>query len=206
MNPGSPLVGNSSNGIPSGLPLSVSVNGREFFAAKVGTGGPGALWESDGTTAGTFVVKDHNTGALAVNPSILTVANGTLFFSAQVGTSGPGGLWESDGTPAGTFMIEDFITPLSLNDLAGTLFFAAKDGTHGNQLWKSDGTSAGTTMVTDINPGGGGLGPSDLTDFDGTLYFLGDDGSGNNPPQLWITRPRPLMAVGADQLLSKCCK
>ena len=29
------------------------------------------------------------------------------------------------------------------DDVGGTLFFAANDGTHGHELWKSDGTRRG---------------------------------------------------------------
>ena len=41
----------------------------------------------------------------------------------------------------------------NLTNVNGTLFFAADDGTHGNELWKSDGTAAGTVLVKDINTG-----------------------------------------------------
>ena len=34
-----------------------------------------------------------------------------------------------------------------------SIFFAAHDGIHGEELWKSDGTANGTVMVKDINPG-----------------------------------------------------
>jgi ELWxxDGT repeat protein len=43
--------------------------------------------------------------------------------------------------------------PDYLTNVGGTLFFAADDGTHGNELWRSDGTGAGTRLVKDINPG-----------------------------------------------------
>ena len=43
--------------------------------------------------------------------------------------------------------------PIDLTNVNGTLYFAANDGAHGEELWKSDGTAAGTVMVKDIDPG-----------------------------------------------------
>ena len=41
------------------------------------------LWKSDGTSAGTVLVKDIRPGALFSRPQNLTNSNGTLFFSAE---------------------------------------------------------------------------------------------------------------------------
>ena len=71
----------------------------------------------------------------------------------------------------------------NLADVNGTLYFTADENGYGNQLWSSDGTPDGTVMLTDINSGGGGLGPSDLTYVDGSLYFLANDGTDGT--QLW---------------------
>lgn len=59
----------------------------------------------------------------------------------------------------------------------GSLYFAATDGTNGNELWKSDGTAAGTVMVADINPGLGDGGPTYFAVIGASLYFSADDGS-----------------------------
>ncbi len=75
-------------------------------------------------------------------------------------------------------------------NVAGTLFFAAGDRRHGNELWRSDGTRRGTRMVKDIRPGprpcaaskgacrsqGATSYPSGLTAVGRTLYFTADDG------------------------------
>ena len=61
----------------------------------------------------------------------------------------PAPSWSRTSTPAAAAL-----TPVSLTNVNGTLFFAANDGTHGDELWKSDGTAAGTVLVKDINPGG----------------------------------------------------
>ena len=63
------------------------------------------LWMSDGTTTGTFMVKDINpiTGS---SPQYLTNVNGTVFFAANDGEVGIE-LWKSDGTAVGTSLVKD---------------------------------------------------------------------------------------------------
>ena len=46
------------------------------------------LWKSDGTAAGTVLVKDINPGSGGSYPGDLTDVNGTLFFTADDGTHG----------------------------------------------------------------------------------------------------------------------
>src|SRR5439155_6458138 len=82
-----------------------NVNGKLFFSAYEATDGY-ELWQSDGTAAGTVMVKDINPGTYSSFPSNLTNVNGTLFFSANDGTVGEE-LWKSDGTAAGTVLVED---------------------------------------------------------------------------------------------------
>jgi len=60
--------------------------------------------------------------------------------------------------------------------VGNTLFFSARDGTHGPELWKSDGTEDGTVLVEDIHPGVGAE-PSYLTGVGGEVFFSADDGT-----------------------------
>ena len=57
------------------------------------------LWSTDGTAAGTHLVKDILPGAGGSYPLGLTVLNGAVYFHA----SGPEGdeLWRTNGTAAG---------------------------------------------------------------------------------------------------------
>jgi ELWxxDGT repeat protein len=136
------------------------------------------LWRTDGTNAGTYVVKDINPGNGPSNPEWLTNVNGTLFFSAWDGVNG-GELWKSDGTAAGTVMVKDLYAgdnttnekPTQLVNVNGTLFFNGLNITTGRELWKSDGTEAGTVLVKDISAGGGSGNPFSLTDNNGQLLF-----------------------------------
>lgn len=151
-----------------------------FFTASTVTHGT-ELWKTDGTAAGTRLVKDIAVGTVNSSPSSLTNVNGTLYFVANDGVHGVE-LWMSDGTSAGTVMVKDIrpgSTAGSIADLTnvdGTLFFRANDGVSGNELWKTDGTEAGTVMVKDINPGSTGGNPSALRNVNGTLFFMASDG------------------------------
>jgi ELWxxDGT repeat protein len=73
------------------------------FDGPVSAGGGGhgvELWISDGTEAGTRLVKDIWPGTTTSNPYGLTAMNGSLFFSADDGVHGVE-LWKSDGTDTG---------------------------------------------------------------------------------------------------------
>ena len=126
-----------------------------------------SCWKTDGTDAGTVLVKDIAPGSdsggegegegsseapRSSAPQNLTNVNGTLFFTADDGAHGYE-IWKSDGTEAGTVMVKDIVSgssgsnPYQLTDVNGTLFFTANDGVHGFELWMSDGTEAGTVMV-----------------------------------------------------------
>lgn len=158
-----------------------------YFTANDGAHGA-ELWISDGTAAGTTLVKDINPGSAGSNPSNLITVGSTLFFTASDGASGVE-LWKSDGTAAGTVLVKDInpgtigSNPGYLTGVNGTLFFRASDGASGAELWKSDGTAAGTVLVKDINPGSADSGPSNLANVNGTLFFRATDGASG--VELW---------------------
>ena len=58
------------------------MNGTLFFRANDGTNG-NELWKSDGTEAGTVLVKDIWAGTPSSWPDTLVNLNDTLYFSAD---------------------------------------------------------------------------------------------------------------------------
>jgi ELWxxDGT repeat protein len=163
----------------SGSQPGATIGGTTYFSATDGSHGY-ELWRSDGTSAGTKMVKDINPSGDS-NPGDLVKIGGTLFFEATDGTHGVE-LWRSNGTSAGTRMVKDISSfgdsyPHWLTNVDGKLFFEADDGSDGDQLWRSDGTKAGTHMVKDISPSSVVRGPGILTNVGGILLFAADDGT-----------------------------
>jgi ELWxxDGT repeat protein len=105
----------------------LAFKGMLYFAANDGVNGE-ELWRSNGTAAGTSLVKDIRPGAFGSVPRELTVSAGSLYFTANDGTAGVE-LWKTDGTAAGTVIVKDIYAgftgsnPKNLTDVNGTLFF-----------------------------------------------------------------------------------
>jgi ELWxxDGT repeat protein len=64
------------------------------------------LWKSDGTEAGTALVRDIITGAPSSSPNQMAGLDGTLLFAADDGANGYE-LWKSDGSETGTVLVKD---------------------------------------------------------------------------------------------------
>ncbi len=142
------------------------------------------LWESDGSTAGTKLVKDIFSGENGSNPSNLTSYNGKLYFSADYGY-GPF-LWTSDGTETGTQVVKPILAVYysSFAHAHGKLFFYAyKTVGRGAELYATDGTAEGTQLVKDIYQGPASSNIYPLLNGDTLLYFMADDGKHGS--ELW---------------------
>ena len=89
LNPG------SSSSTPQWL---TALNGNLFFTATDGSNGL-VLWKSDGTTAGTELLREVAANLPIRSPRYLTVVNNVFYFSAIDYAYGQE-LWKSDGTTA----------------------------------------------------------------------------------------------------------
>src|SRR5450432_2005166 len=137
--------GNPESSYPSGM---VTVGSKAFFSANA-RGVGSEPWVTDGTAAGTFMLRDIVVGSGSSYPSLFTAVGSTVFFAALTYTGGE--LLKTDGTIGGTVPVKDFSGGINhLIALGGTLYFTADDGVHGIELWKSDGTEAGTVLAADI--------------------------------------------------------
>jgi ELWxxDGT repeat protein len=177
---GTVLVRDIAPGISNSYPRTLTnVNGALYFTASDSTTGDAdnrELWKSDGTEAGTVLVKEINPGSASAAPYQLTNVNGTLYFTATDGASGYE-LWKSDGTAAGTVLVKDISPGIqdsllsNFTNVNGTLYFFVY--TNNNYaLWKSDGTEAGTVLVKNNISTTSPIAPISFND---TFYFVGAD-------------------------------
>ena len=153
------------------------------------------LWKTDGTQAGTVLIKDINPENQDSQIQYLTSVNSDLFFVADDGISGPE-LWKSDGAEEGTVLVKDIYTgtvaegetppsPSNLTAFGDSLFFSAQDLDHGYELWKTDGTAENTIKAEEIIDGLNGGSPQGLTVAGDKLYFSADNQV--NGRELWVT-------------------
>ena len=124
-----------------------------FFSATTSSHGR-ELWKTDGTFAGTSLVKDISPGVGDANPKSITQVGDSVFFVAEDDIAGAE-LWKSDGTEAGTFRVKDIIpgisgsNPSELRAIGSLVFFVARDLLDDSRLWRSDGTEEGTFPLID---------------------------------------------------------
>jgi len=163
-----------------------------IFVAK-NDDNPYKLWITDGTSAGTRLVKDIYPGGNAVIQDLTYSGNilvPKVYFSAIDETHGRE-LWVTGGTEASTRLVAD-INPgvaSSISDdfaiLNGKLIFTANNGTSGFELYISDGTESGTRLLMDIYPGAESSSPREMKTIDGKVWFSANDGTHGR--ELWVT-------------------
>ncbi len=186
------------------------MSNRVLFSAYTTTSGT-ELWVSDGTAAGTSLVKDISPGKTSTGVLGLTQFGNRVLFNGADSAHGTE-LWTTDGTAAGTYLLKDISpgagsgvstqlftngTQSSVRPAGGKMVFLGDDGTTGLELWVTDGTSAGTSQLRDIYAGSKPSNPSFFTAFGNKQLFQAFDGlhkAGDNlhGQELWVTDGTPL--------------
>lgn len=181
--------------------FGAGAGGLVYFTAEAPATGR-ELYKTDGTPAGTSLVRDIRPGPASAFPSPepgqadpppgpdFTAAGSLTFFVANEGSTPR--LWRTDGTAAGTLPVASGIVsyPVHLTAVGNVLYFAAW-GAGGMQLWRSDGTNAGTRAVSNIpNPtSAGGADIDGLTVSGAKVYFAATDAQ--NGRALWASDGTP---------------
>lgn len=158
-----------------------------IFTAYDFNGSNGAvMWITNGSTAGSFMLKAFGSGDI---PGYLTdLGNGKMIFGAFQQASGYE-IWVTSGTAGSTKLLADInpgggygfrpsggAEPLALGN--GRAIFRASDGTHGDELWTTDGTAAGTKMLADIAVGTNGSNPANFYALgNGKALFAASNGT-----------------------------
>lgn len=176
---------------------------KAYFAATDAAHGE-ELWVTDGTPAGTQLVKDINPGSGSSDINWMQRFNDKVVFAADNGQDGME-LWISDGTEAGTRLVRDIhefasSDPRGFTQVNETQFvFGAKDfesenySSRGAQwwLWVSDGTPEGTSMIYQCDtkfPGQDNhtwLSP--YCRVGRKVFFKADNKEGTVGEELWVT-------------------
>ena len=164
-------------GAASSNPTNLTnAGGIVYFGADDGVHGS-ELWKSDGTDAGTALVKDIAPGSTSANSSFLTPLGTRLLFFTAIGYSTPDwSMWITDGTDGGTIPLGSLV-PSAVLVWSGRAYLSATDGTNSG-LFVTDGTPGGTVFLKRGVPRGmAGL---------GSFVYFGADGPGSSNT-LWKT-------------------
>lgn len=164
-----------------------TLNGKMIFIAATDTAGY-ELYTSDGTQAGTTLLKNINPGSSGFynGTQYAILDNSKYFFYANNGLNGLE-LWLTDGSTTGTKMVKDIEpffsgvnTLYSIGTYKGAAYFAANRGSGDYFLWKSDGTDTGTKKFMEIQS------PTSFINYNGKLYFIASDFFHKNR-EIWVT-------------------
>lgn len=165
-------------------PLSLMAAGGRLYFNYYDPAVGEELWTSDGTEAGTHLLKDIYPGSKYSSPHDFRELAGSVYFIATDAT-GPG-LFTTDGTAEGTRRFEavpqNALVAGSLTRSGAYLYFIAGESGGGRSLWRTDGTVEGTRQLRVSKAF-----PSELTDVNGELFFTAPSDASQYDIELWKT-------------------
>ena len=133
------IAGGTSSSFPSQF---AQLGSRLVFQATDATHGE-EPWITDGTTAGTHLLRDIDSGTASslIGGGTFARVGSALVFAAADGTHGIE-LWRSDGTRPGTRLVSDIWPgphesyPQDLTTVGGRVYFSARSPGHNSELWR----------------------------------------------------------------------
>jgi ELWxxDGT repeat protein len=158
--------------------LFTAVNGRLLFVPDDPATGQ-EFWASNGTAAGTTLLRDIYPGTGNADPFPFATLNGRLLMSAGDGAKG----WELWGydRAGGASLVADInpgsggSSPRGITPIGNRAVFSAQTPAAGEELWVTDGTAGGTQLVKDIYPGTSWSGPRGFFAYGGRAFFVATD-------------------------------
>lgn len=166
-----------------------------------------ALLRSDGTTAGTQILKSFDSGFGIVSPKLLTRDGSDYIFVAI--ENGVTAIWKTDGTIAGTLKITDVVSTAQnrfdsyhVDDLiicGDEIIYSGDNGQSGVELWKVDLNPPGPPPTCDNNlsNNSGFENGFDGWGRTGASLISGTTNSGNTAVQLEAGRQRVFQILPA---------
>lgn len=183
---------------------SATTAGSVALLGGYSSGKGNELFSTDGTPAGTKLVKDLVPGKVSGLdlsdgvPEFTTIGTKTFFAAHGVTTNVH--LWVTDGAAAGTTQLTGAGTfkygsyPRFLTALGDELYFVVQSPSVkvGWVLWKSDGTKSGTKAVSGLVGKKGKYGyvgsmPQHLTVVGSKLYFSAVSSKDTSQEDIWST-------------------
>lgn len=188
--------GFSTTGVDAGTDVendrNYSVIGNLMYFTGYDATNGAEPWITNGTAAGTHIIKDIKAGASPSYADGYIHMNGLVYFRAAT-TSTAATLWRTDGTETGTTEIAVPTLTIWSSTIAkvnNKLVFIGNDNNiTGPEPWVSDGTVEGTFMLKDINAGATGSNTTAVQNIhlrfnDQYVFFVANSNGGN---ALWRT-------------------
>lgn len=171
----------------------MAYNGMLIFVADDGTHGF-ELWVSDGTNAGTKLLKDINPSSSksGKRPKFLTEFADAIYFVEDNETNGEE-IWKTDGTEEGTTMALEFVAdeqssyPQNLKNINGILYFVTEETNeeldiYKYNIWMYDGINSPILLKQFENTGDT---PNNFIGLNDKVIFTAHDIYNGN--ELWVT-------------------
>jgi ELWxxDGT repeat protein len=157
-----PLVEERTGQAPMALNPPVRFGTRVLFSGasvmdSIGTTGPGGLFITDGTPAGTQLLR----ASLDLHGDVpIAAGGGRAYFSARDESSNA--IWVTDGTAAGTRVVTEVLVGGGTGDPGfvadgPVLYFVNLTADGARELWMSDGTKSGTRRLAPLAAANVGL-------------------------------------------------